>query len=93
MHATTTVAVLILEGVVWQARRQLSRKAELLLELLAAGDAVEARIKAYSAEVDDLMLQLLQRRIEAAEKCEVAPCSCHASLLGIAKSFAAACRL
>ena len=52
-----------------QARRRLSRKAEILLELLAAGDAAETRIKAHSAEVDDLMLQLLQRRIEAAERC------------------------
>ena len=52
-----------------QARRRLSRKAEILLELLAAGDGVEARMKTHSAEVDDLMLQLLQRRIEAAERC------------------------
>ena len=52
-----------------QARHKLSRKAEILLELLAAGDAVEARIRACSAEVDDLMLQLLRRRIEAAKKC------------------------
>ena len=62
--------------VVPQARRQLSRKAELLLELLAAGDGVEARIRAHSAEVDDLMLQLLRRRIEAAEKCVRRPLRC-----------------
>ena len=51
-----------------QARQRLGRKAEILLELLAAGDAVEARIREHSAEVDELMLQLLERRIEAAQR-------------------------
>ena len=56
-----------------QAQERVNRKAEVLLEILSAGEAVEARIRAYRDEVDELMLQLLLKRIEAAQRCALSP--------------------
>ena len=51
-----------------QAKEHLNRKAEILLEILNAGDAVEPKIRQYRDDIDEFMLQMLYKRIEASQR-------------------------
>jgi len=46
------------------------RKSQALLEIMQAGAAVEAAIQRHEAEIDETMLELLKRRLEAARQLE-----------------------
>lgn len=48
----------------------MNRKAEILLEILNAGEAVEAKIQQYREDIDEDMLQMLYMRIEASQECD-----------------------
>ena len=52
-----------------QAKDRLNRKAAILLEILNAGTALEAKIRQHRDEIDELMLQMLFKRIEASQRC------------------------
>ena len=55
-----------------QLRDKMNRKAEILLEILNAGDAVEAKIRQHRDDIDEDMLQMLFKRIEATQRCDPA---------------------
>jgi hypothetical protein len=51
-------------------RREITRKAQALMEIMQAGAGVEEAISRHSAEIDDTLMELLQRRMEAARHLE-----------------------
>lgn len=51
-------------------RREITRKAQALMEIMQAGAGVEEAISRHSADIDDTMMELLQRRMEAARHLE-----------------------
>jgi hypothetical protein len=51
-------------------RREITRKAQALMEIMQAGAGVEEAISRHSADIDETMMELLQRRMEAARHLE-----------------------
>ncbi len=51
-------------------RREITRKAQALMEIMQAGAGVEEAISRHSADIDDTMMEFLERRMDAARHLE-----------------------
>lgn len=53
-----------------QIKEELIQKSRILMQIMQAGSTVESVIAQYQNEIDDTMLELLQKRIDAARRLE-----------------------